>query len=178
LYETTVAVVIAVLVVLNFDERVRGVMTLPQRGRAIGWLGGIIALGIFMPVMTLAGFTPDDTRTRACTVIILASFVVAAFGIGISAWDREDRRRLQAAQTRTGIWGPDRQAARSSGSTEYDRRRSLACPARGLWLCGRAARLWRVVPLVPLWLSLGTQARPRRLEVGEPGARVDAELAS
>ena len=50
--------------------------------------------------MTLAGFAPDDTRTRACTVIILASFVVAAFGIAISAWGREDRRRLQAAQTR------------------------------------------------------------------------------
>jgi hypothetical protein len=72
-------------------------MTLPQRGRAIGWLGGILALGIFMPVMTLAGFAPDDTRTRACPVIILTSFVVAAFGIAIIAWDREDRRRLQAA---------------------------------------------------------------------------------
>ena len=49
LYETTVAVVIAVLVVLYFDERVRGAMMLPQRGRAIGWLGGILALGILMP---------------------------------------------------------------------------------------------------------------------------------
>ncbi len=50
LYECCVAVIIAVLVVLYFDERVRNAMTLPQRGRAIGWLGGILALGIFMPV--------------------------------------------------------------------------------------------------------------------------------
>jgi hypothetical protein len=85
---------------------------------------------------------------------------------------------LMGGYARTGIWGPDRQAARSSGSTEYDRWRSRACPARGQWLCGRAVRVWRVVPLIPLWLSLGTQARPRRLEVGEPGARVDAEFTS
>lgn len=39
LYETCVAVVIAVLVVFYFDERVRGGMTLKQRGRAVGWLG-------------------------------------------------------------------------------------------------------------------------------------------
>jgi hypothetical protein len=33
-------------------------MTLPQRGHTIGWLGGIPALGIFLPVLTLAGFSP------------------------------------------------------------------------------------------------------------------------
>jgi hypothetical protein len=97
LYETCVAVVIAVLVVLYFDERVRGAMTLSQRGRAIGWLGGILTLGIFMPVMTLAGFTPDTSKIRAFTVGITALFLLAAFGIAISAWGREDGRRLRDA---------------------------------------------------------------------------------
>jgi hypothetical protein len=93
-----VALIIAVLMVLYFDERVRNAMTLPQRGRAIGWLGGILALGIFMPVMTLAGFVPDTARIRASTVAILALFLLAAFGIAISAWGREDGQRLRAAQ--------------------------------------------------------------------------------
>ncbi len=97
LYETCVAVVIAVLVVLYFDERVRGAMTIPQRGRAIGWLGGILTLGIFMPVMTLAGFAPDTAKIRAFTVGITAVFLLAAFGIAISAWGREDGRRMREA---------------------------------------------------------------------------------
>jgi hypothetical protein len=84
-------------VVLYFDERVRNAMTLPQRGRAIGWLGGILALGIFMPVMTLAGFIPDTARIRTSTVVILALFLLAAFGIAISVWGREDGQRLRAA---------------------------------------------------------------------------------
>ena len=73
-------------------------MTLPQRGRAIGWLGGILALGIFMPVMTLAGFVPDTARIRASTVAILALFLLAAFGIAISAWGRGDGQRLRVSQ--------------------------------------------------------------------------------
>jgi hypothetical protein len=97
LYEVCATVIIAVLVVLYFDERIRNAMTLPQRGRAIGWLGGILALGIFMPVMTLAGFIPDTARIRASTVAILAAFLLAAFGIAISAWGREDGQRLRAA---------------------------------------------------------------------------------
>ena len=100
LYESCVAVIIAVLMVLYFDERVSNAMTLPQRGRAIGWLGGILALGIFMPVMTLAGFVPDTLRIRTSTVAILALFLLVAFGIAISAWGREDGQRLRAPRPR------------------------------------------------------------------------------
>jgi hypothetical protein len=99
LYEITVTVVIAVLVVLYFDERVRGAMTPRQRGSAIGWLGGILTAGIFVPVMVLAGFVPDTRGARFGTVATVALFLLGAFGVAISAWGREDARRLRAAPT-------------------------------------------------------------------------------
>ncbi len=77
-------VIIAVLVVLYFDERVRNAMTLPQRGRAIGWLGGILALGIFMPVMTLAGFVPVREQVQvfmdAANRVLSLTVKLAGFG--------------------------------------------------------------------------------------------------
>jgi hypothetical protein len=39
-------------------------MTLPRRGHTIGWLGGILALGIFLPVLTLADFSPAPPGPR------------------------------------------------------------------------------------------------------------------
>jgi len=98
LYEIAVTVVIAVLVVLYFDEKVRGAMTPRQRGYAIGWLGGILAIGIFTPVLVLAGFVPDTRGAREFTVLAVALFLLGAFGTAISAWGREDGRRLREAQ--------------------------------------------------------------------------------
>jgi hypothetical protein len=95
-----VTVVIAILVVLYFDDRVRGAMTPRERGYAIGWLGGILTAGIFVPVMVLAGFVPDTGGVRTGTVITVSLFLLGAFGVAISAWGREDGRRLRDARAR------------------------------------------------------------------------------
>jgi hypothetical protein len=98
LYETCAALIIAVIVVLYFDERVRRDMPPRQRGHAIGWLGGILAVGVINPLLVLGGFVGDTSRVRAFTVGYTALFLTGAFGVAISAWGREDGRRLRAAQ--------------------------------------------------------------------------------
>jgi len=98
LYETCAAIIIAVIVVLYFDEHVRRDMPPRQRGRAIGWLGGILAVGVMNPLLVLGGFVSDTRGVRAFTVGYTALFLVGAFGVAISAWGREDARRRRDAQ--------------------------------------------------------------------------------
>jgi hypothetical protein len=62
LYETCAALIVAVMLVIYFDERVRRRMTLRVRGYAVGWLGGIIGTGLLVPLFALAGFIPQTGR--------------------------------------------------------------------------------------------------------------------
>lgn len=99
LYATCATLIIAVLVVLYFDERVRRGLTARTRGRAIGYLGGIIAVGILNPLLALAGIISDTAPVRWFTVLYTLAFLVFAFGIAIQKWGYEDRARIRAAQT-------------------------------------------------------------------------------
>jgi hypothetical protein len=99
LYETCAALIVAVLVVLYFDERVRRGMPARIRGQAIGWLGAIIGVGLLIPLFALAGFTPDTARIREITVGQTLVFLAAAFGVAMQIWGTEDAARLRNAQT-------------------------------------------------------------------------------
>jgi hypothetical protein len=98
LYETCAALIIAVLVVLYFDERVRRGLTARSRGYAIGSLGGIIGVGLLTPVLALAGIINDTAPIRTFTAIYTLSFLTFAFGIAIQNWGHEDGARMRAAQ--------------------------------------------------------------------------------
>jgi hypothetical protein len=98
LYETCAGLIVAVLVVLYFDERVRRGLTARIRGYAIGSLGGIIGTGLLIPVFALAGFISDTTPIRAFTAIYTLTFLAFAFGIAIQNWGHEDAARIRAAQ--------------------------------------------------------------------------------
>ncbi len=98
LYETCAGLIVAVMVVLYFDERVRRGMTARVRGQAVGWLGAIIGTGLVIPLLALGSFMPDTARIREITVGQTLVFLVAAFGAAIQSWGREDAARIRAAQ--------------------------------------------------------------------------------
>jgi hypothetical protein len=98
LYECCAALIIAVMVVLYFDERVRRDLSARLRGYAIGSLGGLIGTGLLVPLFALAGFMHDTTAVRAFTVGYTLVFLIAAFGVAIRSWGREDAARLQPAR--------------------------------------------------------------------------------
>jgi hypothetical protein len=99
LYETSAVIVIAVIVVLYFDESVRRNLSPQLRGSAIGWLGGILTIGVFTPLLALAGFISDSKGAREATVGFTALFLIAAFGNGaVRMWGLEDGRRLRNPQ--------------------------------------------------------------------------------
>jgi hypothetical protein len=97
LYETSAALIITVLVVLYFDERVRRGLTARSRGYAIGSLGGVIGVGLLVPLFELAGFIADTSQMRAWVVGYTLVFLTAAFGAAISAWGAEDALRSRPA---------------------------------------------------------------------------------
>ncbi len=99
LYETCAVIVIAVIVVLYFDESVRRNLSPQLRGSAIGWLGGILTIGVFTPLLALAGFVSDSKGTRVAEVGFTTLFLVAAFGYGaVRTWGLEDGRKLRNPQ--------------------------------------------------------------------------------
>jgi hypothetical protein len=99
LYETCAVIVIAVIVVLYFDESVRRNLSPQLRGSAIGWLGGILTIGVFTPLLALAGFISDSKGAREATVGFTTLFLIAAFGNGaVRTWGLEDGRRLRNPQ--------------------------------------------------------------------------------
>jgi hypothetical protein len=97
-YSSCVTVIIAVMVVLYFDERVRGRLTPRERGTAIGWLGGVITLGLLTPLLAMAGVISDTTRAREVAVAFTFLFLVAVFSGATSIWGREDGARIRTAQ--------------------------------------------------------------------------------
>lgn len=98
LYECCAALIIAVLAVLYFDERVRRGLSARLRGYAIGSLGGIIGTGLLVPLLALAGFIADTFVVRAFTVGYTLVFLVAAFSVAIRSWAREDAARIRLAR--------------------------------------------------------------------------------
>jgi predicted permease len=98
LYATCAALMIAVLVVFYFDQRVRDRLTARQRGYAIGSLGGVIGTGLLVCLFVLAGIIPDKTTIRVFITIYTLAFLVFTFGAAISAWGREDGARLRQAR--------------------------------------------------------------------------------
>jgi hypothetical protein len=94
LYECCAALIVAVMVVLYFDERVRRDLSARLRGYAIGSLGGIIGTGLLIPLFALAGFISDTSRIRAVTVAYTLVFLAAAFSIAVRSWAVEDAARL------------------------------------------------------------------------------------
>lgn len=97
LYETCAALIVAVMVVIYFDERVRNSLTARMRGYAIGSLGGIIGTGLLIPLFALAGFISDTVATRVGVVGYTLVFFVVAFGAAMQIWGTEDGRRLRTA---------------------------------------------------------------------------------
>ena len=77
LYETCAALIIAVLVVFYFDERVRRTLTARIRGYAIGSLGGVIGTGLlssatsprsaYLPPSIRWPFSPSLSASRSRT---------------------------------------------------------------------------------------------------------------
>jgi hypothetical protein len=99
LYATCAALMIAVLVVFYFDQRVRDRLTARQRGYAVGSLGGVIGTGLLVCLFVLAGIIPDKTTIRVFITIYTLAFLAITFSTAISAWGREDAARLQQART-------------------------------------------------------------------------------
>lgn len=98
LYEACAALIVAVMVVIYFDERVRNKLTARMRGYAIGSLGGIIGTGLLVPLFALAGFIGDTVATRVGVVGYTLLFFLAAFGAAMQIWGAEDGRKLRAAR--------------------------------------------------------------------------------
>ena len=98
LYETCAGLIVAVLVVLYFDERVRRGLTARMRGYAIGSLGGFVGVGLLTPVFALAGIIGDTRSIRWFTAVYTLAFLTFAFGIAIQNWGYEDGARMRAAQ--------------------------------------------------------------------------------
>jgi hypothetical protein len=98
LYETCAALIVAVMVVLYFDERVRRGMNARTRGYAVGFLGCLIGTGLLIPLFALADFMPDTVRLREITVGYTLIFFVAAFGAAIQIWGTEEANRIRASQ--------------------------------------------------------------------------------
>src|SRR5262249_10584312 len=75
LYATCAALMIAVLVVYYFDQRVRDRLTARQRGYAIGSLGGVIGTGLLLCLFLLAGIIPDTATFRVFITIYTLVFL-------------------------------------------------------------------------------------------------------
>src|SRR5258708_13527317 len=98
LYGTCATLIIAVLVVFYFDERVRRRLTAGVRGYAMGSLGGVMGTGLLIPLLALGGFISDTARVREITFGYTFVFLVAAFGAAIGVWGAEDGARRRATR--------------------------------------------------------------------------------
>lgn len=120
LYETCAALIVAVMVVIYFDERVRRGLTSRLRGYAIGSLGGIVGTGLLVPLFALGGFMGDTAAIRAFTVGYTLVFLVVAFGFAVHIWGTEDGQRLRRAQSPP-ITRPPTVPLPRGGQTERER---------------------------------------------------------
>src|SRR5258707_13016490 len=90
LYETCAGLIVAVMVGLYFDERVRRGMTARVRGQAVGWLGATIWTGLVIPLLGLGSFIPDTARIREITAGQMIVFLVADIGAALPAEGPEE----------------------------------------------------------------------------------------
>lgn len=135
LYATCAALMIAVLVVFYFDQRVRDRLTPRQRGHAIGSLGGVIGTGLLVCLFVLAGIIADTAPIRVFITIYTLAFLVLTFGAAISAWGREDAARLRKANTPQ-VAVPPCPIPRDAAT---ERERAAELVAAGLFIVGQTA---------------------------------------
>lgn len=95
-YGTCATLIIAVLVVLYFGEKI---IPEDQHRPAVIYLGSIIGVMLLVPVLALAGFMPDTFRVRAAVAGCTFLFLLGAFGVVVRNWGHEDgRRQAEAAR--------------------------------------------------------------------------------
>lgn len=94
-YGTCAALIIAVLVVLYFDEKI---IPADQHRPAVIYLGTVLGAVLLIPVLVLAGFMPDTSGTREALAGSTVLFLVGGFGAAVTHWGREDGRRLAEAR--------------------------------------------------------------------------------
>jgi hypothetical protein len=190
LYETCAALIVAVMVVIYFDERVRHRMTLRVRGYAVGWLGGIIGTGLLIPLFALAGFIPDTVRIREITTGYTLVFLVVAFGIAMQIWGAEDGAQLRIAQPGAAPALPILTAPPPRpGQTEREHAAEVLAaglaiigqvspPAvtAGLARTGPAAEAERLRQLTAQWITL--QPTLLAIAAGYPSAQVREKVAT
>jgi hypothetical protein len=186
LYATCAALMIAVLVVFYFDQRVRDHLTPRQRGYAIGSLGGVIGTGLLVCLFALAGMIKDTALIRDFITIYTLVFLTATFGAAISAWGREDVARRQRASTPQ-VAVPPVPIPRGAAT---EREPAAELVAAGLFVVGQtapavvipnmetkgvAAEKERLRQLVDQWMTL----QPELIAVGAwfPSAEVRESLA-
>jgi hypothetical protein len=95
-YGTCAGLIIAVLVVLYFGEKI---IPTDQHPSAVIYLGTVIGTMLALPVLALAGFVPDTFRTRLGVAAGTFVFLLCAFRVVVRNWGHEDGRR-QAESTR------------------------------------------------------------------------------
>ena len=186
LYKTCATIIIAVAVILYFDMRVRAKLSPQARGRAIGYLGAIIGVILGIPVLALAGFTPDDYRTRLLTVALTFAFLLFAFGTAMRIWGSEDARSMRAA--RQPPLTPDSAGMHQLGLSERERAAKVLARAQDLLTLGAPliinrqlaakgapAEVARLQELGHRWLNL--QPEVLAIAVGYPSAAVRANVA-
>jgi hypothetical protein len=97
LYGACTGLIIAVLVVLYFGEKI---IPPEQHGPWAIYLGAIIGAILLTPLLALAGFIPDTARTRVAVVGGTLLFIFAATRVVVRNWGQEDGRKLAAARQR------------------------------------------------------------------------------
>jgi hypothetical protein len=102
-YGTCAGLIIAVLVVLYFGEKI---IPTDQHPQAVIYLGAVVGALLTLPVLALAGFVSDDFRTRLAVSAGTFLFLVWAFSVVARNWGHEDgRRQAESALPRPSpIW--------------------------------------------------------------------------
>jgi hypothetical protein len=157
LYATCAALMIAVLVVFYFDQRVRDHLTPRQRGYAIGSLGGVIGTGLLVCLFALAGMIKDTALIRSFITIYTLVFLTATFGAAISAWGREDAARRRKANTPQ-VAVPPVPIPRGAAT---ERERAAELVAAGLFVVGQTAP----AVVIPNMEAKGVAAEKERLRL-------------
>jgi hypothetical protein len=94
-YGTCAGLIIAVLVVLYFSEKI---IPPDQHGPWAIYLGAIIGALLLTPLLALAGFMPDTFGTRVGVAGGTLLFLLGAGRVVVTNWGREDGRRRAATR--------------------------------------------------------------------------------
>ncbi len=102
-YGTCAGLIIAVLVVLYFGEKV---IPADQHPSAVIYLGAIVGALLALPILALGGFVADTSSARLGVAAGTLLFLLFAFRVVVTNWGHEDgRRRAEAARPRPApVW--------------------------------------------------------------------------